>query len=84
MEPEYVAAKVIDGILRNRQEIFVPGRGASIDLFRAYVSLFFTGKNIGILRISAMVLVLCSVCMRMLYQIDLSGNKMKLKNCVQY
>ena len=40
MEPEYVAAKVIDGILRNKREIFIPASAASIDLFRVYVSLY--------------------------------------------
>lgn len=40
MEPEYVAARIVDGILRNKREIYIPASGASIDLFRPYV-LFF-------------------------------------------
>ena len=35
MSPDYVASHIIDGVLRNRVEIYIPSSQSSVDLIRA-------------------------------------------------
>ena len=35
MNPDYVASQIIDGVLRNRAEIYIPSTQSSADFVRA-------------------------------------------------